>query len=442
MEKQTNVLYLTLLTIVAALGGLLFGFDIAIITGAGPFVEIDFSLNKIELGWAYSSLLFGCMFGSVIAGRLTDTYGRRSVMQVVAFLFALTCLGTALANGFVTFFIIRFLGGLAVGAVSVVSPMYIAEVSPPHLRGRLVSVYQLSIVTGIVLSYFINYLLKDLDDNWRWMFATGIVPSVVFFILLLFVPETPRFLYKIGKKEHAFNILKKISGQKTAHREIEEIKNSMQKSRIKFKDLFKPGLRKVMIAGFGLAVFVQVSGINAVIDYAPIIFKNAGWDIDAALFATFGLGIVNVLFTFVSIFTIDILGRKTLYIIGSSGMAIALVLLSILSTTNYFEGNFVLIMCIMYLMFFAACIGPVFWTLISEIFPNYVRGTAMTVPVLTQWFFNGLVVLVFPWGLDNFRTITFAIIALMALGQLLFTIKIIPETKNKTLEEIEAYWKT
>ncbi len=438
--KNINRSYLILLTLIGALGGLLFGFDIAIITGAGPFIEVHFGLSKISLGWAFSSLLFGCMLGSFAAGRITDLIGRRRILFFVAVLFAVTCAGTGLATGFTMFIVFRFLGGLAVGAASIISPMYIAEVSPPSTRGSLVSVYQLSIVTGIVTSYLINYLLRDVDNNWRWMFMTGVIPSAIFFILLFFVPETPRYLYKAGRHKQSYDLLKKINGSEEADKEIRQIRETLKVAKSGYRDLLKPEYRKFMVLGFWLAVLVQISGINAIIDYAPIIFKTAGWGIDAALFATFGLGINNVIFTFVSILAVDKVGRKTLYIIGSSGMTLSLGALAILHMGGNFTGLPVLIACLVFLAFFAGCIGPVFWTLVSEIFPNKIRGTAMSIPVLTQWFFNGLLVLLFPWFLHNYGTISFAFLSLMSLVQLLFTIRYVPETKGKTLEEIEQSW--
>ena len=444
MKNKINFYYLTLLTVVAALGGLLFGFDIAIITGAGPFIETHFNLqnNQLGLGFSFASLLFGCMFGAFFSGRITDLYGRKKILAIIALLFALTSLLTGISSSYSMFVTVRFFGGLAVGAVSLLSPMYIAEVSPAQYRGRLVSFYQFSITLGILISYFINYLLHDIgENNWRWMFITGTLPSVLFFILLFLVPETPRFLFKIGKDIQAYNILKKIGGENMAKSEIAEIRESLSVKGIRFSDVFKPDHYKMLLIGLVLAILVQLSGINAIIDYAPKIFTTAGFKIDAALFGTFGLGIVNVIFTVVSIYSIDKIGRRALYIIGSGGMALSLIILTVMSYSDRFEGPFVLALCIIYLAFFAGCVGPVFWTIVSEIFPNNIRGTAMIVPVTVQWFFNALMVWIFPEMLKNFRTGTFLVIALMALLQLGFTLRWIPETKGKSLEAIEKIWK-
>ena len=443
MKSEINKAYLALLTVVASLGGLLFGFDIAIITGAGPFIEKYFQLENSHfgLGFSFAALLFGCMFGAAFAGKVTDIFGRKKILIYVALVFVVTSILTGLSGSFNTFILARFLGGLAVGAASMLSPMYIAEVSPAKNRGMLVSFYQFSIVFGILISYLINYLLRDAGiDNWRYMFYTGAIPSTLFFLLLFFVPETPRYLYRIGQESEAFRILKKIGGEAMALDEIAEIKESLKEKKGRFRDLFKRENKQMMLVGLFLAVFVQVSGINAIVDYAPKIFITAGFNMDAALFSTFGLGLTNVIFTFVSIYFIDKIGRRTIYIIGSSGMTVALLILSYMSFAGHFEGVFVLITCILYLAFFAGCIGPAFWTLVSEIYPNRMRGTAMIFPVVVQWLFNALMVWVFPAMLHGFRTGTFLLIGLMAFLQLIFSIKWLPETKGKSLEEIEKIW--
>jgi len=434
---------LILISIVAALGGLLFGFDIAIITGAGPYLVKTFELNNFQEGWAYSSLLFGCILGAAVAGRITDAIGRKKILFMVAILFALTSIGSALAFDLNSLVIARIIGGIAVGAASTVSPMYISEITPKRYRGSLVSMYQLFIVTGILISYLINYSLNDIgENNWRWMFATGAVPSLLFLITIFFVPETPRYLFKKGHKEKALEVLKMVNTPEESNSLANEIDKSLQGASAGFRTLLDPSLRKVMLVGFGLAVFVQLSGINTIIDYAPKIFTTAGWRLDTGLFATFGLGIVNFIFTWVSILVIDKFGRRPLYIVGSSGMALTLLCLSILDFTGNFEGIAVLIIIMIYLAFFSSCIGPVFWTYMSEIFPNRVRGTALSVPVFTQWIFNALVVLVFPLMLTKLQSsFTFLIIFFLAAGQLLFSWAYMKETKGKSLEEIEDLWK-
>ena len=444
--KNTNGInmgQLLLYSVVAALGGLLFGFDIAIITGAGPFLTQTFGLSSIQEGWAYSSLLFGCILGAAVAGRMTDIWGRKRILVGVALIFALSSLWSAVAQNLTMLVLARMAGGLAVGAASTVAPMYISEVSPAKYRGSLVSMYQLFIMTGILISYLINYMLHDIgENNWRWMFASGAIPSILFLIMLFFVSETPRFLYLKGKKQEALVVLERIGGKQLAREEMEEIRKSITGSSVSFRMLFDPKIRKVLWVGIWLAVFVQLSGINTIIDYAPKIFATAGWKLDAGLFATFGLGLVNFVSTWVSILIVDRFGRRPLYIIGSAGMTVALLGLTIAGMTGHFSGLPILLLIILFLIFFSACVGPVFWTYMSEIFPNRIRGTAMSVPVFTQWVFNALIVLVFPAMLKHFSTaISFGILATFSLGQLLFTVKYMKETKGKSLEEIEGMWK-
>jgi SP family arabinose:H+ symporter-like MFS transporter len=432
--------YLLFLSATTALGGLLFGFDLAIIVGAGPFLIERFGLGDLSLGWAFSSLLFGCALGSAVAGRLTERYGRRRMLLWVAALFAVTSVVTGTAPSFTVFLLGRFLGGVAVGGVSVLSPMYVAEVSPPASRGRMGAMYQLSITAGILISYFINYWLRNLGPwNWRWMFISGALPSLVFLAFLRGSPETPRFLFKIGRNAEAHALLLRLMNQEEAAASAAEIQASLAQPGSSLQETVPA---RALFIGFVLAILVHVSGINTIIDYAPIIFKSAGWKIDAALFSTFVIGGVNFLFTFISFWTIDRYGRKPLYIIGSLGMSLALLTLVAAVAMERFEGGLVLGAIALYIACFASCIGPVFWTLVPEIFPNRVRGKAMVVPVLTQWMTNAAVVLFFPLALNRAgKLYTFAFLALMALLQALFTWRFVPETKGKTLEQIEEHWK-
>ncbi len=440
--EQINTKYTIFISFVAALGGLLFGFDVGIIAGAGPFFTEAFQLSSIQEGWAYSSLLFGAIAGAAATGKLTDSWGRKKILVIVAIVFALTSLWSGLAEGLTSLVLARIVGGLAVGAVSAVTPMYISEVAPAKYRGSLVSMYQLFIVTGILASYLINYKLHDIGpDNWRWMFATGIFPSILFLVLLFFIPNSPRFLYLKGKKEQALAVLEKINGKSLAKKELASIETIDIGKKSSYKMLLDPSLRKVMYVGFMMAVFLQLSGINTIIDYAPKILATANWDMDAGLLATFGVGLVNFLATWVSIFIIDKYGRRPMYIIGSIGMVVALLGLTIAGFLGQFSGILVLVLIMIYIIFFAAFIGPVFWTYISEIFPNRLRGIAMSVPVFSQWVLNALVVLIFPFLLKKLDTgPTFAILTLFALWQLYFVVKNMKETKGKSLEEIEQLW--
>ncbi len=442
VPTSINRRYVAFLASTAALGGLLFGFDIAIITGAGPFITKAFSLGDFGLGWAFSSLLFGCVLGCAFAGRLSDRFGRKKPLVFVAFLFAITSIATALAPGFTLFVTARFLGGIAVGAVSLLSPMYVSEVAPPSIRGRMGALYQLSIVVGVLVSYSINYLLRNTGtNNWRWMFLTGVVTSAVFLLFIALAPETPRFLAMTGRMREAFILLERIGGAESARAQISDIEATMHKESQSWHKLLRPGVRRALIVSAALAFFVQASGINTVVDYAPKIFQSAGWTIDAALASTFVVGVIEFLFTLVSFWVIDRYGRKPLYIVGSFGMTLSLLALMITALAGRFHGTLVLSLVLTYIAFFCACIGPVFWTLVPEIFPNDVRGMAMTAPVLIQWVANAVVVLLFPHAFDVIgKGFTFSFLALMALGQGLVTWLYVPETRNKRLEEIEEYW--
>jgi sugar porter (SP) family MFS transporter len=424
-------------------GGLMFGFDIAIISGAVPFIQPYFGWNELQLGWGVSSLLVGAMLGAIGSGILTDRFGRKKILIIVALFFAVSSAITATASSPYLFIAARVMGGLAVGAVSVLSPMYVAEVSPPDKRGMLVAIYQLTITLGILCSYIINYWLYDTDNNWRWMFATGIVPSAVFFTGLFFIPESPRWLYKSGRLDESFRVLNQIGGENQAKMAISDIALSLktEDKSLPFFILFKKGSRKVVLIGFVLAVLVQVSGINTIVDYAPKILLTAGVEINNALLQTSLIGLINFLFTFIAIFLIDKVGRRRFYLIGSMGMVVTLLLLS-LSFYLKLSGIFTLVCIMTFIGFFAACIGPVFWTLVSEIFPNRIRGKAVAFASFTQWIFNFLVVLLFPHFLSKAGgSATFLVLAVMSFGQWLFTYIFVPETKRISLEEIEKFWK-
>jgi len=439
---RLNVGYIVLIAISAAMGGLMFGFDVAIISGAGPFIEEAFALSPLALGSAFSALLFGCVLGAAASGTLVDRVGRKPLMIGVAVLFAATTIATGLAHDFTTFLIARFLGGLAVGAVSLVAPMYVAEVAPPALRGRLGALYQMAIVTGILLSYLINFLLRDLGpDAWRYMFFTGAIPSAIYLGLVLLIPESPRFLIQSGRDDAARRVFERIGGLE-GHDEVDQIRASLNEDKGSWRDLLRPHLKAPLTISVFLAILIHLSGINTVIDYAPTIFRSAGFTLDAALFSTFVVGIANFAFTLISFWTIDRFGRRWLYIIGSFGMTAALAGIVISVLLGHFYGLTVLVLIVVYLLFFASCIGPVFWTLLPEIFPNGVRGKALTVPVLTQWIANAVVVLFFPALLHGAgQALTFGLLAAACLAQALFAIAFVPETRNRSLEDISAHWR-
>jgi SP family arabinose:H+ symporter-like MFS transporter len=440
--KQHSSFYVVLLGATATLGGAMFGFDIAIIVGAGPFLVEHFALNDLALGWAYSSLLFGCVLGSVLAGQLTDRYGRRNILIWVALLFVLTSIGCCVAPTFAALVAARFAGGLAVGAVSVLSPIYVAEMAPPKIRGRMGATYQLSITAGILASFLINYCLRNAGEwNWRWMFLTGALPSLLFFAVLLKAPETPRFLFRIARGQEGRALLERLLGEEEAGIEAAEIEKSLATSLGAANRNGWPVLRRVLAVTFVLAILVQITGITAILEYTPLVLKSFGWLIDAALFSTFLTGGTNLLSTILSLWTIDRYGRRPLYILGSLGMAVSLLLIVILTLFNRAQGAVLLCLLLLFIASFASCIGPVFWTVLPEIFPNRARGHAMIVPVVTQWLTSSLVVFLFPWAFHRAGLIpTFGFLACMAGLQAFFAWRVLPETKGKTLEEIELFW--
>jgi len=435
--------YLYFISLVATIGGLMFGFDVGIISGAIPFIQPYFGWDELQLGWGVSSILLGCIIGAFGTGSLTEKYGRKRLLISVALFFAVSCAGMALAKTAPSFIAFRVLGGLAVGAVSVLSPMYVAEVAPPKIRGTLVTIYQLAITLGILVSYLVNYGLHEVDNNWRWMFATGLLPSILFFTGLIFIPESPRWLVKAGFKEKALVVLDRIGGSDFAAFELKEIEKSLEDggSGSSFRLLFAPRYRKVIFVGLLLSVLVQISGINTVVDYAPKILMAAGLEIRNALLQTSLIGFVNFAFTFFAVWLIDRLGRRTFYIIGSSGMALTLLMLA--AAFHFDMDPIFTTVCIMaFIAFFASCIGPAFWTMVSEMFPNRIRGQAVALASFTQWVFNFLVVLLFPYVLDALGgSVTFLFLSLMSLVQLMVAWFYLKETKGKTLEEIENLWK-
>jgi sugar porter (SP) family MFS transporter len=434
--------YLIFISLVATLGGLMFGFDVGIISGAVPFIQPYFGWNELQLGWGVSSILAGCIIGALGVGTLTEKYGRKSLLITVALFFAVSCSGMALAPNQIVFIAFRVLGGFAVGAVSVLSPMYVAEVAPPNIRGTLVTAYQLAITLGILVSYVVNFALHEADNNWRWMFATGLFPSLVFFTGLVFVPESPRWLVKAGFRDKARTVLERVGGREFADHEIPDIERSLSGASgpSGLRILFRPRFRKVITLGLLLSVLVQVTGINTVVDYAPKILMTAGLEIRNALLQTSLIGLVNFVFTFFAIWLIDRLGRRTFYLIGSSGMALTLLLIA--AAFHYEMNPLFTTVCIMgFIAFFASCIGPAFWTLVAEMFPNRIRGQAVALASFTQWVFNFLVVLLFPSVLEALGgVITFLFLAAMSVIQLLIAGLYLRETKGKSLEEIEDLW--
>ena len=406
-ERKGSRGYVALIWMVAALGGLLFGYDTAVIAGAIGFLQTHFQLDPAMKGWAASSALLGCVIGVSFAGVFSDRLGRKKALVLSGVLFLISALGTALPSAFSTFVLFRILGGIGVGIASMASPMYIAEVSPARIRGRMVSVNQFAIISGMVVIYFVNYFIARQGDPvwcatyaWRWMFASGLLPSGLFLLLLFLVPESPRWLVENGRRDEAFRILSKVDGAIHARSEIAAIEQTLAQESGSLAQLFAPGLRLVLVIGVALAVLQQVTGINVFLYYAPEIFKKMGSGVDAALLETIVVGGVNLLFTVVAIWTVDWLGRKPLMIGGSIGMGICLAAMGLAAQFNS-VGAWMLTWVLGYIACFALSVGPVVWVLLSEIFPTKIRGRALSIATFCLWMANFIVSQTFPMLDEN-----------------------------------------
>jgi SP family arabinose:H+ symporter-like MFS transporter len=442
LQDSGSLAYVLLVSVVAAVGGLLFGFDTAVIAGANPFLKAHFELSEAMLGFAVASAIIGCIFGAAFAGTTSDRFGRKRVLLLCAVLFAVSAVGSAIPRTLVQFVIARFIGGLGVGAASMLSPMYIAEISPARIRGRLVSLNQLAIVTGILVAYFVDFFAADIPDtNWRWMFGSETLPAVLFFLLLLTVPESPRWLAKQQRQEEALAILTKVGGKDHAEAEMAEIKDAIAQEQDSVAQLFHPGMRVALIIGIALAILQQITGINIVMYYAPTIFASAGATIDASLLHAVAVGAVNLTFTLVAIWVVDKFGRKVLLLAGSAGMGLFLTLVGGVFHYGKLEGMWVLLFILGYIACFASSLGPVVWVLISEIFPTRIRGRAMAIATVSLWVSCAAVAQVFPIMLEKLDgAVTFGIFAAMCLITFVFVLLVVPETKGKTLEQIEKRW--
>lgn len=450
MNELSKVKYTYLICAVAAFGGLLFGYDTAVIAGAIGYLQVKFELSPMLTGWAASSAIWGCVFGALFSGALSDKYGRKKVLLLSGLLFTLSALGSAVPDNLTQFVMARFIGGLGVGSASMLSPLYISEIAPAKIRGMLVTLYQLAIVFGINIIYIVNYLIANTHDQvwnvqlgWRYMLGSEGIPAILFFILLFFVPESPRWLVKENRSDEALKILNKINGPEETHRILKEIKEAVNEEKGSFLDLFKPGIRKAMVVGSVLALFSQVTGINAIIYYAPEIFKQVGFGSESSLFQTMIIGFVNMLFTLVAIRFIDYWGRRTLLIWGISGMVSCLLGMGMFFYFEITSGSLLLLFILGFIASFASSLGPIPWVLISEIFPTKTRGTAMSFSIVILWLGVVLITQFFPVLLSLFGgAFTFWIFMINALILLIFTLIFIPETKQKTLEEIQAIWKS
>ena len=439
--KKTG-LYVISVTLVAAIGGLIFGFDTAIVAGATRYMKEQFSLNALQEGWAVSVVLIGCMFGAGLAGPISDRIGRRRFMLISAVLFLVSAVGCALPRTITEFVIFRFVGGLGIGSAAVLSPLYIAEIAPARVRGALVSVNQLAIVTGILLAYFVNWVFAGAGPaNWRWMYAMGAVPSILFFLLLLGVPESPRWLVKNGREDEARTVLTRADSAEAAATGIREIKDTLALEEGSFREIFRPAFRRPLLIAIVLAVFQQITGINAILYYAPRIFEGAGFERMSAIGQSTLVGLVNMLFTVVAIVLADKVGRRPLLLVATGGMGVSLVLLGAAFRFPVLPASALLLIILLYIAFFASAMGPLVWVVMAEIFPIKVRGAAMGLATLILWFADFVVTLTFPVLSDRFHPSTaFWIYAAMCALDLVFMWFFLPETKGKTLEEIERGW--
>lgn len=445
------------ITLVSAMGGLLFGYDWVVIGGAKPFYErfFDIAQSPYLQGWAMSSALIGCLFGAMISGYLTERLGRKIPLIGAAALFTIAAIGTGAANQFSMFIIFRLVGGLGIGLASALSPMYIAEISPASMRGRLVSVNQLTIVVGILAAQVINYLIADKvpesatgdmilqswngQTAWRWMFWAGTIPALLFFILAFTIPESPRYLGKSGKWDAALRILERIGGREYAIREKNNIAETLNGTdqKAEWKSLTSKKVRPVLVLGIVLAIFQQWCGINVIFNYAEEIFTSAGYSVNDMLFNIVITGTVNLVFTLLAMRMVDSWGRRKLMLLGSAGLA---VIYFMLGSSYFFElkGLAILILVMVAIATYAMTLAPITWVILSEIFPNSIRGAAMAIATTALWI--ACFVLTYTFPILNkllHASGTFWLYAFICLSGFLFILKKLPETKGKSLEEIE-----
>ncbi len=427
-------------TVVSALGSFLFGFDTAVISGTTKFITQYFNLTDALLGITVSIALIGTVIGSIAVGKPGDVYGRRSMLSFCSLLYFISAFGCALSNNWYMLLGSRFIGGVGIGAASVMAPMYIAEISPGRLRGRLVAVAQFNIVFGILVAFFSNYLLVDTGvNNWRWMFGVMAVPAALFFLLLFLVPESPRWLVKKNLVDKARNVLQKV-GAENVESELTDIVNSLKEEtgHVSTK-LFQKKYSFAIICAVLLAVFNQLSGINVIMYYAPLIFEKAGASTNSAMLQAVAVGVTNMIFTIIAMFFIDKLGRKTLLLIGAVGMCLSLAGAAFhYYDENLFGSTGVVVFIVGFIAFFAFSQGAVIWVFLSEIFPNRVRSKGQALGSFTHWIMNAIIGLVFPIVLTKFGGGNiFMFFSLMMIPFFFFVWKMMPETKGKSLEELE-----
>jgi sugar porter (SP) family MFS transporter len=457
LKASYNLGYVWLISLVAAMGGLLFGWDWVVIGGAKPFFQRYFELtNEAQIGWANSCALIGCLAGALIAGGLSDRFGRKRLLIVAALLFAVTSVGNALAHNFTVFILWRIFGGVAIGLASNLSPMYIAEVAPAQIRGKLVSINQLTIVIGILLAQYINwFLVRNLPEGatdeyirnswfgqqgWRWMFGLTAAPSLLFLLGMFLVPESPRWLAKKGKHDQARGILTKIGGAPYADAALADIESTVRSEaseRVSFSELLAPRMRKVLVLGITLAVFQQWCGINVIFNYAEEIFRAAGYDISSVLKNIAWTGSVNLLFTFVALGVVDRGGRRPLMLFGSAGLALIYIAMGFCYSKGV-QGLPMLLLVLAAIGCYAMSLAPVTWVVISEIFPNRIRGAAVAVAVSALWIACFILTYTFPILNAKLGPAgTFWLYGAICVAGFIYIFFKLPETKGKSLEQLE-----
>ena len=457
---DTNLSYLVPICLVATLGGLLFGYDTGVISGAIRFLTARFELDVVMKGWASGCVLIGCATGVLLVGPISDRFGRKKALTLSALLFLASAIGTAIPRDIWTFIVFRYLGGIGIGIASMSTPMYIAEIAPAHLRGRLVSINQIAIVGGILLVYFVNYFIARCGDEawntasgWRWMFASGLLPSVAFALLLLRIPESPRWLVEMGRGAEAETILTRVGGADHARSELAGIRQALSAERGNWSELFSPALRRPLVVGVLLAILQQVTGINVFLYFGTTIFENmsASTGVDAGMLQQIVVGAASALSTVVAIVTVDRWGRKPLMYFGAIGMGLGLFAMGLMAqkmTDPSAASGSMLAFIILYVVCFGLSVGPVTWVILSEIYPTAIRGRALGLATFFLWIADYVVTQTFPimdakgsWFVREFNhAFPFYVYGAFCLVLIVVLWTLVPETKGKSLEEIERTW--